>query len=152
MISRKTLVVKFGWLILLGAPLCGLHAEEVPASPGELLEVRLEGEGMAHPVRLELALPTQGMASKAVGPLAQSVVNALRECRGLPELVEQARDALEIDLLFKNGQLSEAAAKHLDSRGVLSCALQKVQRARVSTFPLQATDLKGTLRIRGSEG
>ncbi len=138
--------------MLVAAPLCCAYAEEAPTSPGELLEIRLEGEGIKNPVRLEIALPTQGMASKAVGPLAQSVVNALRDCRGLPELVAQAHDALEIDLSFEGGRLLRAGTRFIDEKGVLPCALKKVEAAKVSTFPLQAVSLKGTLRIRPTEG
>ena len=115
MISRKALA---GFLVCVSVacfPFFGTQATEAePQSAGELLEIRLEGEGVNHPVRLELALPTQGMASKVVGPLSQSIANALRQCVGLAALVSQAQDALEIDILFENGRLSKAWSKHLD--------------------------------------
>lgn len=151
MISRKTLR-SLGWMILALAPLCGAAAEQPTKTAGELLEIRLEGEGVAHPVRLELSLPIQGMASKVVGPLSQSVANALRQCTGLSQLVLDADNALQIDLAFEKGILTRAESQNRDWKGSLPCTLRKIEATSINTFPLIATDAKGILRIRSAEG
>src|SRR5690606_41971349 len=49
-------------------------------------------------------------------PIYFQGIARLRHEFGLPELVSQARDALEIDLIFESGRLSKAATQHLDEK------------------------------------
>ena len=152
MISGKTLVWFFGSVLAVGAQLSFALADGTLQTAGELLEIRLEGAGVTHPVRLELELPTQGMASKMVGPLSQSVANALRQCKGLPELLQNSEQAIQIDLHFENGLLANASSRNIDLKGPLPCALKSVEASKVNTFPLSGAQAKGVLRIRASEG
>jgi hypothetical protein len=151
MISRNSLR-SLGWMFLALAPLSGVAADQPAKTAGELLEIRLEGAGVDQPLNLEISLPIQGMASKVVGPLSQSIANAVRQCPGFNQLVADADHALQIDLAFEQGRLTRAQSTNPDWKGSLPCTLRKVEATGISTFPLIVTDAKGILRIRSGRG
>ena len=54
---------------------------------GELMEVRIEGNGIREPVRLEITIQEAGFGAKVIAPLSQAVANALRQCNRFSDLV-----------------------------------------------------------------
>ena len=136
-------------LVLATAPHLSYALEEAPR--GELIEVRLEGSGVKNPVSLELAFPQSGIAPQVVPSLAQSMTEALRNCPGFSSLVRSAKDAIEFQIFFERGVLSETHTQHLDDQGVLRCAMKKIKAGKTVSKAIQVENLQALLRVRPSE-